>query len=78
MSMLKSSLALLTDPVRDVRLAFSRIPCRSFRQSSMDVIALFTDKITSIDINSADAGLVETLIYTILSLGNRPRPLPDR
>ena len=70
MNMLKSTLQFLSDADKEVREVFSTSPYKAFQGSSMEVIGQFVDKILTVNTETEDEEVKETLIMTVLSLGN--------
>lgn len=67
MTMFNSSLCLLSDPSREVRMEYSDMAL--YCGNSVEVMGLFVDKILTLTASSsADTNLLETLITTILCL----------
>lgn len=71
MHMLQTALHFLSDSNREVRELFSSSPHKAFRNSSMEVIGQFVDKILTVNSESQDEEVKETLIMTVQSLGIR-------
>ncbi|KAF6024513.1 ATR [Bugula neritina] len=69
MNMLQTTLQLVEDTNRDVRVQFSTLPHRAFQHSSMEVIGQFVDKVLTINASTQDEEMKETLIMTVQSLG---------
>lgn len=69
MNMLNTSLALLSDPNRQVRVVFSASPRRALSGCSMEVIGQFVDRVLNVNATTKDSGVKETLIMTAQSLG---------
>jgi len=74
MNMLQTTLQLVEDTNRDVRVQFSTLPHRAFQHSSMEVIGQFVDKVLTINASTQDEEMKETLIMTVQSLGKICRP----
>lgn len=70
MAMFQSVLQLLSDSDDMVRKLFSDLPFRSLKQSSMEVIGLVVDKVTTLtSTSSGNVRMMETLMMTMFSLG---------